>query len=256
MADMDPRIQERRIEILRAKGKKRLRIVLLVVSLLLLTLGGVIVTKSSLLDIDQIVINGADGELAVLISEQSNIRKSTPLLEVNSSGAIRGIEKIPQIKTARISKSFNGTLTITVTKRTAVVASHDGGSWVLFDQEGRVVDRVLELPFGYPVIDGLNESPQMGEWVSDQALPAIELAMNLPPILVANISSVQIGEALELNLFGEGKILFGDVNNQNEKILAAATILEKADLTDLVHIDVRAPKNPVLCRSSECSYAS
>ena len=43
---------------------------------------------------------------------------------------------------------------------------------------------------------------------------------------------------------------------KNEKILAAATILEKADLTDLVHIDVRAPKNPVLCRSSECSYAS
>ena len=93
MADMDPRIQERRIEILRAKGKKRLRIVLLVVSLLLLTLGGVIVTKSSLLDIDQIVINGADGELAVHVTEQSNIQKSTPLLEVNSSGAVRGIEK-------------------------------------------------------------------------------------------------------------------------------------------------------------------
>ena len=110
MAGMDPRIQERRIEILRAKGKKRLRIVLLVVSLLLLTLGGVIVTKSSLLDIDQIVVNGVDGELAVLVSEQSNIQKSTPLLEVNSSDAIRGIEKIPQIKTARISKSFNGTL--------------------------------------------------------------------------------------------------------------------------------------------------
>jgi len=256
MADMDPRIQERRIEILRSKGKRRLRIVLLVVSLLLLTLGGVIVTKSSLLDVDKIVINGVDGELAVLVGEQSNIRKSIPLLEVNASDAIRGIEKIPQIKTARINKSFNGTLTITVTKRTPVVAANDGNSWVLLDEEGRVVDRVLELPFGYPVVDGLNESPQMGEWVSDQALPAIELAMNLPPVLAANISSVQIGETLELNLFGEGKVLFGDGNNQNEKILAVATILEKADLNNLVHIDVRAPKNPVLCRSAECSYAS
>ncbi len=256
MADMDPRIQERRIEILRAKGKKRLRIVLLVVSLLLLTLGGVIVTKSSLLDVDQIVVNGADGELAVLVSEQSNIQKSTPLLEVNGSDAIRAIEKIPQIKTARISKSFNGTLTITVTKRTPVVASNVGSSWVLLDEEGRVVDRVLELPFNYPVLDGLNDPPQMGEWVSDQVLPAIELAVNLPPILAANVSSVQIGEMLELNLFGEGKVLFGDGSNQNEKILAAATILEKADLNNLVHIDVRAPKNPVLCRSTECSYAS
>ena len=256
MVNMDPRIQERRIEILRAKGKRRLRFVLLAISLLLLTLGGVVVTKSSLLDVDRIIINGVDGEFAALVEEQSNIRKSTPLLEVNSSRALREIKKIPQIKSARINKSFNGTLTITVTTRTPVVATSDGSAWLLLDEEGRVVDRILELPFGYPVIEGIDQPLLMGEWVSEQVLPAIELAMDLPPILAANISSVQIGEMLELNLFGEGKVLFGDGSSQNEKILAAATILEKADLDNLIHIDVRAPRNPVLCRSRDCSYAS
>ena len=67
MVDMDPRIQERRIEILRAKGKRRLRVVLLIVSLVLLIIGGVVVTKSSLLDVDSIIVKGADSELANLI---------------------------------------------------------------------------------------------------------------------------------------------------------------------------------------------
>ena len=69
MVDMDPRIRERRIEILRAKGKRRLRVVLLLVSLIMLIIGGVVVTKSSLLDVDSIIVKGADSELANLIED-------------------------------------------------------------------------------------------------------------------------------------------------------------------------------------------
>ena len=256
MVDMDPRIQERRIEILRAKGKRRLRVVLLIVSLVLLIIGGVVVTKSSLLDVDSIIVKGADSELANLIEEQSGIRKSTPLLEVNSRSAISRIKQIPQIKSARISKSFGGDVTINVTLRSPVAAASDKDSWVLLDSDGRVVDRILELPFGYPVVEGLEKPLEIGKSVSEQGLSAIDLAKNLPPILAADISSIQVGETLELNLYGEGKVLFGDTSNRTEKILAVATILEQADLNDLVHVDVRAPRNPVVCRSQECSYDS
>ncbi|HJM28102.1 MAG: FtsQ-type POTRA domain-containing protein [Acidimicrobiales bacterium] len=256
MTEIDPRIQERRIEILRAKGKRRLRVVLLTVSLLLLIAGAVAITKSSLLDVDEIMVKGAESELADFVQERANIQISTPLLEVDSKGAIERIKEIPQIKDARISKSFNGTLTVTVTQRNPVVAATDGSSWLLLDDEGRVVTRMLELPYGYPVVDGFAELPRLGEWVPEQALPAIHLAMNLPSILAANVSTIHAGDAIELILFGEGKILFGDTNNQSEKILAAATILEKANLDNLVHVDVRAPRNPVLCRSQDCSYAS
>ena len=57
-------------------------------------------------------------------------------------------------------------------------------------------------------------------------------------------------------LYGEGKILFGDSEELESKILAASTIRDQVDLTELIHIDVRTPDKPVLCRSFECSYDS
>ena len=92
--------------------------------------------------------------------------------------------------------------------------------------------------------------------IRDRVLPVIDLALNLPAILAVDISTIEIGDTVDLLLYGEGKVLFGDANNIDAKVLAAATILRQADLDNLVHIDVRAPKNPVLCRSKECSYAS
>ena len=64
------------------------------------------------------------------------------------------------------------------------------------------------------------------------------------------------GAEIELVLFGQGKVLFGGNQRIEEKILAASTILEQADLVDLIHVDVRTPDKPVLCRSLECSYDS
>ena len=253
---MDPKIQERRIEILRAKGRRRLRVVLLVASLILLAIGGVAITKSSLLDVDEIVIKGADKELETVIRNQTSSLISEPLLEVNGRSAIKRIEKIPKVKTAKISKSFNGTLTIHITTRTPVIAMNDQGSWILLDDEGRALKRMLELPHGYLVIAGVADVPKVGEWAFEQVLPVIDLALNLPAILAVDISTIEIGDTVDLLLYGEGKVLFGDANNIDAKVLAAATILRQADLDNLVHIDVRAPKNPVLCRSKECSYAS
>ena len=82
MVEINPRIQERRIEIIRAKGKRRLRILLTVVLSVLLSLAAVLISKSSLLDVDEVVVVGADSELEELIVAIANIPKSKPILEV------------------------------------------------------------------------------------------------------------------------------------------------------------------------------
>ena len=80
MAEINPRIQERRIEIIRAKGKRRLRMLLMVVLLALLSLAAVLISKSSLLDVDEVVVLGANSELEELIVTIANIPKSKPIL--------------------------------------------------------------------------------------------------------------------------------------------------------------------------------
>ena len=258
MTDINPRIQERRIEIIRAKGKRRLRMLLMLVLLALLSLAAVLISKSSLLDVDEVVVVGADSELEELIVTVANIPKSKPILEVDTQSISKRIKRIPNVKGAKVSRSFGGKVTISVTLREPSVLLSNLGEWFLIDLDGRVLEQVSELPSNleYPIVEGNFDDLNVGEWVPDQALFAIGLAANLPSVLLADISFVSTNEGIELMLFGEGKILFGDKEALESKILAASTILEQVDLTELVHIDVRTPDKPVLCRTVECSYDS
>ena len=258
MVEINPRIQERRIEIIRAKGKRRLRILLTVVLSVLLSLAAVLISKSSLLDVDEVVVVGADSELEELIVAIANIPKSKPILEVHTQSISERIKRIPNVKGAKVSRSFGGKVTISVTLRKPSVLLSNLGEWFLVDLDGRVLERVSELPpnLEYPIVEGNFDDLKVGEWVPEQALYAIELAANLPSVLLADISFVSTNEGIELMLFGEGKILFGDNEALESKILAASTILEQVDLAELIHIDVRTPGKPVLCRTLECSYDS
>ena len=258
MVEINPRIQERRIEIIRAKGKRRLRILLTVVLSVLLSLAAVLISKSSLLDVDEVVVVGANSELEELIVAIANIPKSKPILEVDTQSIMERIKRIPNVKGAKVSRSFGGKVTISVTLRKPSVLLSNLGEWFLVDLDGRVLERVSELPpnLEYPIVEGNFDDLKVGEWVPEQALYAIELAANLPSVLLADISFVSTNEGIELMLFGEGKILFGDNEALESKILAASTILEQVDLAELIHIDVRTPDKPVLCRAVECSYDS
>ena len=258
MVEINPRIQERRIEIIRAKGKRRLRILLTVVLSVLLSLAAVLISKSSLLDVDEVVVVGAESELEELIVAIANIPKSKPILEVDTQSIMERIKRIPNVKGAKVSRSFGGKVTISVTLRKPSVLLSNLGEWFLVDLDGRVLERVSELPpnLEYPIVEGNFDDLKVGEWVPEQALYAIELAANLPSVLLADISFVSTNEGIELMLFGEGKILFGDNEALESKILAASTILEQVDLAELIHIDVRTPDKPVLCRAVECSYDS
>ena len=258
MVEINPRIQERRIEIIRAKGKRRLRILLMVVLLVLLSLAAVLISKSSLLDVDEVVVLGAESELEKLIVTIANIPESKPLLEVDTQAISERIKRIPNVKGAKVSRSFGGKVTISVTLRKPSVLLSNIGQWFLIDLDGRVLERLPELPSNleYPIVEANIKDLKVGEWVPEQVLFAIELAANLPSVLLADIAFVSLDEGIELMLFGEGKILLGDSEALESKILAASTILEQVDLAELIHIDVRTPDKPVLCRAVECSYDS
>ena len=102
MTDIDPRIQERRIEIIRAKGKKRLRILLMLVLLILISLAAVLISKSSLLDVNEVVVIGVDSELEELIVAVANIPESKPLLRLILELSQRGLKKYQLLKVQKL----------------------------------------------------------------------------------------------------------------------------------------------------------
>ena len=82
---MDPRIQSRRVDVMRAKGRRRLRALLLIIAVLSLGVGGYFLSKSSLFDVDEIVIEGVPEELEGEVRRVADIQKGKPLVEVDSS---------------------------------------------------------------------------------------------------------------------------------------------------------------------------
>ncbi len=253
---MDPRIQSRRIDVMRAKGRRRLRLLLLIIAVLSLGVGGYFLSKSSLFDVDEIVIEGVSTELEGEVREAADINKGKPLLEVDSSSSSKRIEAIPWVREARISRSWGGTITIRVSTREPVAAFLTEEGWVVVDIEGRVLDKEDELPYDLLPIEEEVGSLSIGEWAPEQVIPLIQVAGTISTELTGDVSSIKGGNQIELLLFGGGKILFGDSSDIEEKALAAATILSQVDQSSVLHIDVRAPLTPVLCRDPSCSYPS
>ena len=253
---MDPRIQSRRIDVMRAKGRRRLRLLLLIIAVLSLGVGGYFLSKSSLFDVDEIVIEGVSTELEGEVREAADINKGKPLLEVDSSSSSKRIEAIPWVREARISRSWGGTITIRVSTREPVAAFLSEEGWVVVDIEGRVLDKEDELPYDLLPIEEEVGSLSIGEWAPEQVIPLIQVAGTISTELTGDVSSIKGDNQIELLLFGGGKILFGDSSDIEEKALAAATILSQVDQSSVLHIDVRAPLTPVLCRDPSCSYPS
>tara|TARA_B100000287_G_scaffold225643_1_gene212932 strand:+ start:4770 stop:5447 length:678 start_codon:yes stop_codon:yes gene_type:complete len=221
-----------------------------------LGVGGYFLSKSSLFDVDEIVIEGVSTELEGEVREAADINKGKPLLEVDSSSSSKRIEAIPWVREARISRSWGGTITIRVSTREPVAAFLSEEGWVVVDIEGRVLDKEDELPYDLLPIEEEVGSLSIGEWAPEQVIPLIQVAGTISTELTGDVSSIKGGNQIELLLFGGGKILFGDSSDIEEKALAAATILSQVDQSSVLHIDVRAPLTPVLCRDPSCSYPS
>src|SRR5690606_31253637 len=88
---IDPRLQARRREVERGKGRRRLR--RLVVLLVLILIGGAVygTTRSALLDVDHVRVSGVAGERADAVSAAAAIDRGTPLTSVDTASAARRV---------------------------------------------------------------------------------------------------------------------------------------------------------------------
>ena len=188
---MDPRIQSRRIDVMRAKGRRRLRVLLLGLTIISLAVGGYFLSKSSLFDVDEIVVEGVAGELAAEVLQQSKVQKGKPLLEVDSSASSKSIEEIPWVKQARISRSWGGTITISVSTRDPVAAFKNSEGWLIVDIEGRVLQKEKVLPYFLLPIEEEIGSLSLGEWAPEQVIPLIKVAGTISSELTGDISSIK-----------------------------------------------------------------
>lgn len=252
---VDPRFRARRIAVRKQAGRRRLKRLLVLIGVAIVALTAVIVLKSPMLDVDEIVISGAIHTDAAVVTEAAGIRPGQPLLLADLDRARATVEALPWVAEASVTRDFPSGIVVEVVERvpTAVVAAT--GTALLVDEMGTVLAPAPTVAAFPPYVAVVSDDPPLaiGARVPATLRGGIELAARLRENPPASVIAVHLTPEVRLELVGGGQVRFGDLSQLDDKVEAFRTMHARVDRTCLEAIDLRVPTHPVLTRQDTCS---
>lgn len=254
---MDPRVQARRVEVMRLRGRRRLKVLLVLCVGTLIALGAWwTVLHSPWFDVDAVTVQGVERTDPAEVIAAADIEVGQPLLNIETSAAEQAVAALPWVATVDADAGLGGEVSLVVTERVPVAAVPGADGWLVVDADGRVLEHRVGVPTDVTVVEGRAWNAEPGGWIGEGALPALDVAALLPANLRTIVASVRSdARGLQLVLFGGGVVELGDALELDQKFLSTLTLLMRVDLGCLDRIDVRAPRVPVLTRLDGCPYS-
>ena len=247
---IDPRLRQRRIDVRREEGRRRLRRLLIGLGVLGALALVWAFTYSSFLDVDHIVVSGQAHTTEADVRAAASIGRGQPMLYLDTDGAARRVEALPWVASASVRRTYPGTVRVDVVERVPVVAEPlQTGGFRLIDGEGHAIADSPALPTGVLLMSGPTPPVAVGAVVDAQQLAAIDAATMLPASLKQRVGAVTWDKdgSVSLDLAPRGTIRLGPPTELPAKYLAAVAVLEKLDPNTTIGVlDVRAPQAPVL----------
>jgi cell division protein FtsQ len=247
---MDPRIRQRRVDVRRQEGRRRLKALIVLLAVTVLAGAGWAAARSPLLDVDHIEFEGAVRTPLEEVAAATGLRLGAAMVDVDERAVAAGVESLPWVRTAVVHREWPGTLVIRVDERDARAAvPRDGDRWALIDGNGRVLADVEVQPEGLVRIEGLEALPAPGGTVPDAA-SALAVAAALTPEMAGRTEAVAVVESghVELKLNPRGTVRLGPAQDLGAKLRSTETVLSSVGIEDLAVLDVRLPSSPVLTR--------
>lgn len=256
---IDPRIRQRRIEVRRDEGRRRLRLLVGAGSVVVAGLLGWLATRSPVLDVDTVRVRGARQSTTSAVERASGITTGDAMVDVDEAAVARRVEALPWVDEATVRRHWPGTVIVSVTERRAVVSARgENRAWLLVDADGRLLARRSYPQAGLPAIEGGPFGAAPGQSIAATGRGALEVARaigrgdrvgDIPVVAVVD------GGQLELRLVHDergcgGVVRFGPPDQVREKLLAVFTVLDHVDLEGLAVLDVRVPSAPVITRGA------
>jgi cell division protein FtsQ len=244
-ASIDPRIRERRVAVVRAQGRRRLRWLIAIAVFGILVAVGWLVIHSPLLDVDHVRVTGTQLVAPGDVRRASAIRAGDALLFVDTGAAERRVEQLPWVDEASVERRLSGELVVRVTeRRPAVWARKAPDSVALIDGRGRVLADAPEAPPELPELSGLATLPPVGEDIAPRA--AVGVLGQLPPELVGRVARVvSDGRAVTLQLRDGPELRLGPPTRVPAKARAVLAVLGTITDGPPAYVDVRVPSAPV-----------
>jgi cell division protein FtsQ len=242
-ARIDPRVRARRVAVRRAEGRRRVRRLLVGVAVLSVATAGVGALFSPLLAVHQIVVRGAGTDSAA-VRRAAGVATGAPMVFVDTGAAAAEVRHVPWVASARVSREFPTTLTITVTARVPVAwVSIGPGQVSVIDGHGVVTAHATSPPPGLPQLAGVSRVATLGGRITP-AGPAVAAAA-LGAALRGRVTTVSLGpDGLNVAVLGGPQLRFGDTTALTAKAEAAAAVLG-ALVHPATYLDVSVPAAPV-----------
>jgi cell division protein FtsQ len=240
---IDPRVRARRVAVRRAAGRRRFHRVLVAVAVLSVATAGAGALFSPLLAVHQIIVRGAGADTAA-VRRAAGVAVGAPLVFADTGAVTAGVRHVPWVASARVSREFPTTLTITVTARTPVAwVSVGPGRVSVVDGHGVVMAHATSPPAGLPQLVGVSRVATLGGRVTPAA-PATA-ADALGRALRARITTMALGpDGLNATVLGGPQLRFGDTTALTAKAEAATAVLG-ALVHPATYLDVSVPAAPV-----------
>lgn len=268
---VDPRMMARRVAVLRAEGRRRLRILMVALGVVLAAAAAWGVSLTPLLDVDRMAVSGIDPANRAEILESSQLSVGMPMVFLDVDAAQSSIAALPWVRSARVWRDWPATVRIAVDPRVpAAVVPAGGGRTALIDAYGYAIGWGA-TPAGLDAqADGAD--PAAGSLVA--ALPHVSVPFSgqlgdihtaadgplaviadMPDDLRAWVRTVTLEEGqnrIGLELIGGATALLGDPVLIDDKISALRAVLATADLECITTIDVTMPDLATVTRHHPC----
>lgn len=251
---IDPRIRERRIEVLRAAGRRRLHVTLVIASLIVVLGLTYLMVHSPFLNVDHIRITGARRETPSAIRRATGVQRGDALLFVNAGAVARRLERLPWVAQATVRRELPGTLAIEVEEYVPTAYMRVGPKQVgLIASTGRLIAYAKAAPLHVAQMVGEQTAPAIGEAISRPG--AAGVLERLPPRLRAEVQAIDVSEpniALVLRRtapagapFRSSQVRIGSLADLADKGPAALAVMDHYGTQPFTYIDVSAPQAPV-----------
>ncbi len=249
---------------LRARGRRRLRILITTLVIASLGVGAYMLSHSHYLDLDTINVNGVSTQRAAEVIDAAPINLGTPLLSLNTGSIRAAVTELPWVLDVKVKRQWPGSLDINVFERVPIAALPDGrGGHVLVDKSGISLSASPGPPEDTMLVIDLIARGSLGE---EQTLiqKALAVVGVMPQDLVGWVEAVTIDVggrhsavgSLGLDLVGSARVVLGDDGHVVTKLDAVRTVLASVDLRCMEVIDVRVADVTTVRRDPACLLTS
>lgn len=261
---IDPRMAQRRRSVALEGAQHRRRVVAGVLVAAVVVGGLVALTRSPVLDVDLIEVQGAaETAESEAVEAAASVALGDPMVDLDADAVVRRVEEIAWVRSAEVSRDWPGTVVVDVQPRIAVAAvsrspqeaTDRSPAWALVDADGVIIDVVDGVPADLPRLVGGTANGPLGAEVGPDLDPGLAAAAAFPAAMAAaldHLSVTERGVDLVMGSGGSMTVNLGAGTDIDAAYRSLAALFEADQLSCATAVDLEVPGRPLLTRDPDC----